>query len=99
MEVREGVCRICGCTDDNPCYNPQMGNCWWHDDTHTICSHCADERIASDPETRHCINSEESDIIRVCEHCGEEFVLTPFNEFAPYAMCDSCYDEYLIKEQ
>ena len=52
-----GVCRICGCTDNDPCYNPQAGYCWWIDDTHTLCSHCADKTINSDPETIHCINS------------------------------------------
>lgn len=61
-ELKYGVCRICGCTDDNPCNNPEVGNCWWADETHTICSHCADERIANDPMTKHCINSEEDAI-------------------------------------
>lgn len=53
-----GVCKICGCTDNNPCSNPVHGNCWWVDATHTLCSHCADETIATDPQTQHCINSE-----------------------------------------
>lgn len=53
----KGVCRICGCTDDDPCFNPRVGNCWWIDGTHTLCSHCADEELSCDPETRHCINS------------------------------------------
>lgn len=52
-----GVCKKCGCTDDNPCFNPIYGNCWWVDDSHTLCSHCADAVIAMDPETKHCINS------------------------------------------
>lgn len=52
-----GVCRVCGCTDNDPCLNPEYGNCWWVDDTHELCSHCADETIANDPATQHCINS------------------------------------------
>ena len=28
-----GVCKICGCTDTDPCHNPTHGNCWWVDDT------------------------------------------------------------------
>lgn len=52
-----GVCRICGCTDNDPCYNPMHGNCWWVDETHELCSHCADEKIANDDTTTHCINS------------------------------------------
>ena len=44
-----GVCRVCGCTDNDPCLNPEYGNCWWVDDTHELCSHCADETIANDP--------------------------------------------------
>ena len=35
-----GTCRICGCTDDNACYHPKLGHCWWVDDEHEVCSHC-----------------------------------------------------------
>ena len=51
-----GVCRICGCTWDNPCYNPDFGCCWWWDAEETICSHCADKAIFRDPRTDHCVN-------------------------------------------
>lgn len=51
-----GICKVCGCTDDNPCYHPEHGFCWWVDDTHELCSHCADKSIAEDRETQHCIN-------------------------------------------
>lgn len=51
-----GICKVCGCTDDNPCYHPEHGFCWWVDDTHELCSHCADKPIAEDPDTQHCIN-------------------------------------------
>ena len=36
-----GVCRICGCTQENPCYHPEHGLCWWVED---------------DPRVQHCIN-------------------------------------------
>ncbi len=52
-----GKCRICGCTDKDPCWNPLYGCCWWVDDSHELCSHCADKNIADDPNTQHCINS------------------------------------------
>lgn len=71
-ESKRGTCRICGCTDDDPCHNPNFGNCWWADDSHTICSHCADKTIADDPETRHCINSH-SDDEDVDEQMREEY--------------------------
>lgn len=56
-----GVCRVCGCTEDNPCYHPEHGNCSWVDDDYTLCSHCASEAeggygIKDDPLTEHCIN-------------------------------------------
>lgn len=51
-----GVCRVCGCTHDNPCHNPDFGTCWWWDAEETICSHCADRRIFNDPQTSHCVN-------------------------------------------
>lgn len=34
----------------------------------------------------------------VCEECGREFEVTEYNEHAPYAMCDSCYEEYLLRQ-
>ena len=54
-----GVCRVCGCTEENACYHPEHGNCFWVDDTFTLCSHCASEQegglgIKDDPETCHC---------------------------------------------
>ena len=49
----KGVCRQCGCTQHNACTNPEHGNCWWADDSETICSHCADPKIAGDPRTTH----------------------------------------------
>lgn len=70
-DMKYGVCRVCGCTDDDPCYNPNVGNCWWADESHTICSHCADKSIADDPETRHCINSDcDDDLV---DQMQEEF--------------------------
>ena len=59
-----GVCRICGCTEDNPCEHPDHGPCWWVDDDCTLCSHCADlcddpsESICNDPQTEHCVNDQ-----------------------------------------
>ena len=60
-EAIPGVCRVCGCTEENPCYHPEYGNCFWVDDTFTLCSHCASKKegglgIKDDPETEHCIN-------------------------------------------
>lgn len=52
-----GVCRVCGCTDNDPCHHPEHGMCWWVDETHELCSHCADPAIAEDPNTQHCINT------------------------------------------
>ncbi len=49
-----GVCRVCGCTEDNPCEHPDHGTCRWVDDDCTLCSHCAD--LFDDPLTVHCIN-------------------------------------------
>ena len=48
---------MCGCSDEDPCYNPSHGFCWWVDETHELCSHCAEEEIADDPETIHRFNT------------------------------------------
>ena len=68
--MARGFCKICGCTDNDPCFNPQHGNCWWADDTHELCSHCADPEIANDPETRHCINTTDT-----CNQSVAEFLV------------------------
>ncbi len=52
-----GVCKICGCKENDPCFHPDWGMCWWVDDSHELCSHCADPEIYNDPATTHCINS------------------------------------------
>ena len=52
-----GICKICGCRDNDPCWHPVHGCCWWVDETHELCSHCADKVIADDPLTQQRINS------------------------------------------
>ena len=37
-----GTCKECGCTDDNACYHPDFGPCFWIDETHELCSHCVE---------------------------------------------------------
>jgi hypothetical protein len=32
----DGVCRVCGCTDNAACPD----GCYWVDDSHTLCSEC-----------------------------------------------------------
>lgn len=34
-----GVCKICGCTDEQACITPD-GPCCWVDEDHTLCSAC-----------------------------------------------------------
>lgn len=35
-----GICKICGCTDQNACVSFMGGPCYWLDDTHMLCSCC-----------------------------------------------------------
>lgn len=95
-----GVCRVCGCTDYDPCWHPKHGCCWWADDTHTLCSHCADPEIADSPETVHCIYSEpdERDIAsqkareELCSKCDKrETCDYDCEDF--YDMCEEIYKE------
>lgn len=56
-----GVCRVCGCTENNPCEHPEHGYCWWVEPS--LCSHCATIEegglgIKDDSKTKHCINDE-----------------------------------------
>jgi len=48
-DALSGVCRECGCTDEEPCVSevPGFGDepcaeaCAWADDAHTLCTRCA----------------------------------------------------------
>lgn len=31
-----GTCKVCGCTDEEGCFN----GCWWVNDDHDLCSNC-----------------------------------------------------------
>lgn len=52
----KGVCKVCGCTWNNPCFNHQHGFCWWANKEQDLCSHCAEELLSKDPNTIHCVN-------------------------------------------
>lgn len=39
-KIKPGVCRKCGCTENDACYVTEIGCCWWINKTRTLCSHC-----------------------------------------------------------
>jgi hypothetical protein len=43
----EGICKICGCTEDNACYHQAFGPCWWLNKDKDLCSHCVE--LKNDP--------------------------------------------------
>lgn len=54
-----GICRVCGCSMNNPCYHPDHGYCSWVEPS--LCSHCATVEqggfgIKDDFYTVHCVN-------------------------------------------
>ena len=51
--LTSGVCRECGCTEDNACFHPEHDACYWLDDEQTLCSHCGIEEIKNDSATEH----------------------------------------------
>ncbi len=42
-----GICKVCGCTEDNACVHPDFGPCWWINDKKEFCSHCVE--LPDDP--------------------------------------------------
>lgn len=92
-----GICKVCGCTDKDPCFNPRHGNCWWTDETHELCSHCADRKIAEDPETIHCINSSDTYkqslaerlVCRYCKHWHKTNDCSDVEDENAYGNCDT----------
>ena len=87
--MARGTCRICGCTWNNPCYNPKHGTCWWVDDTHELCSHCADRLISEDSDTRHCINSGVTELFPGIERKDLAALGCPFPD-SDAEMCIEC---------
>lgn len=59
------TCKICGCTDHNPCFHPRYGFCWWPAFGHDICSHCLQMAIATDKNTIHCVKGMEFPVLTV----------------------------------
>lgn len=44
----EGVCRVCGCTDENACIT-EAGACWWISELERdLCSACVDSSSTTD---------------------------------------------------
>jgi hypothetical protein len=44
-----GVCKVCGCTDNNACIT-LLGPCWWVDETQTLCSACINGQLFKNGE-------------------------------------------------
>lgn len=42
----DGVCLVCGCTDETPCYDEAHGPCFWI--TSNVCSACIDKPEAAE---------------------------------------------------
>lgn len=34
-------CKECGCTNQDACFHPEHGECFWFNDVCDLCSHCA----------------------------------------------------------
>ncbi len=60
-----GVCKICGCTMHNPCFNHRYGFCWWSTTEEDICSHCNEKQLKEDPNTIHCVHGMEFPVLTV----------------------------------
>ena len=44
MNDQEGICEICGCTDDHVCVRPLgLEACGWANDEHTLCTFCKEK--------------------------------------------------------
>lgn len=48
----KGMCKKCGCTENDPCYHPEFGTCWWENEDMELCSHCANSEISDDLQTK-----------------------------------------------
>lgn len=84
MHTTYGICKVCGCTDTNPCYNPKFGFCWWHDEKHTVCSHCADAEIRESPSTVHRVNDPKTELL--VPHRAAKGLFTPSGELSATGM-------------
>ena len=51
VQWTKGICKECGCSENNACLNHNVGNCYWVDESETLCSHCSNPTIKNDPIT------------------------------------------------
>ncbi|MFD0868799.1 hypothetical protein [Paenibacillus residui] len=53
--LNPGICRVCGCTEDDACVH-EWGACGWYDDTRTVCNSptCAKEIQLSEQFYGYC---------------------------------------------
>jgi len=58
-----GVCKVCGCTMNNPCFSYKYGFCWWSTPEQDICSHCVNSEIFD--ASIHCVNGMEFPVLSV----------------------------------
>lgn len=44
MDKTEGFCKVCGCTDEQPCVRPLgLESCGWANADHTLCTFCQEK--------------------------------------------------------
>jgi hypothetical protein len=80
-----GVCKICGCTDNNACISNEFGACWWLDETHELCSHCVE--LADDPTV---IRNNRFKYYRL----GSDYIAISPNEMTFFLCCNDAWNLY-----
>ena len=91
IALKKGVCKICGCTANNPCYTPHDGYCWWTDETESICSHCKYDEIKNKYKNK--LISGEQDMYLMC------YDSTPIGYVQIYKNDDSYEYDLFIGEE
>lgn len=61
----KGVCKVCGCTMNNPCFSYRYGFCWWPTKDEDICSHCRKQEIKDGPTLIHCVHGLQFPVLSV----------------------------------
>lgn len=82
-------CKVCGCTEDNPCIHPDFGACFWIKPD--LCSHCVelkdDPRVTRPKDMKPMKTGIEKIESGECELKGKTPMACMFCEFGHMTEC------------
>jgi DNA-directed RNA polymerase subunit RPC12/RpoP len=81
-----GVCKVCGCTENNACMT-EVGPCFWVNEEKDLCSNCVQENDIFQPmHVYHCAN------------CSTTFGIDAYLEDQSSVVCPICHTDNSLND-